>query len=219
MTDRYIEDPEIRDLRVRTWVRSVRFQSKLNLVQLEEKFSNTKSSDKKARSCIWEKYVKATVVPRVGKNPSGGLHLASRVEEEYPGTLQWLISPMWRLLDKAPMSMKEIRGIYEGMPYLYRSIFIEQDYKITGVFWRRVTDPAQCIATLLNLEKVDSFIALLALAKEAEITQNQPLHFEALKGALGMKNFLDKVRELDFTNEEIIEYLFYRIDNAGYFVD
>jgi len=62
-------------------------------------------------------------------------------------------------------------------------------------------------------------IQIATVYKEAEITQNQAVHFEALKGALGMKNFSNKVQELDFTDEEIIECSFTRIDNAGYFAD
>lgn len=184
MTNRYIEDREIRAQRAHIWVRSVRIRSKLSLIELEALFTDSKSDDETARSCLWDKYNKGDVIPRIGVKPGGGLHLASRVEEAYPGTLQWLTSPMWRLIDKAPMSMMEIKETYENLPTLFRSIFIEADYKTKGIFWRRMVNVQKCIETLKKFDDLNAFIALLIMVKEGETTQDQFTHYLALKAAI-----------------------------------
>lgn len=216
MNTRYIEDREIRSHRVHTWVRAVRLKSKLSLLELEDKFSDSKGSNDKHRSCIWDKYNRGDVVPRIGIKPSGELHLANRVEQCYPNTLQWLTSPMWRLIDKAPMSMNEVRATYECMPVLFRSIFVEPEYKITGLFWRRYTESQSCIETLKKLEALPAFIALLTLVKEAETTQDQWTHYSALIAAIDMTQNLTFIPEIDLISADIEDYLTSRVRTAGY---
>lgn len=213
----YKEDIAIRQLRVRSWVRAVRLASGLSLVELEKKFSDSVRSTKKPRSCIWDKYARGDVTPRVGKKPDGKLHLANRIEKSYPGTMQWLTSPMWRLIDKAPMSMYEIKEVYEGMPYLFRSIFVESKHKVKGIFWRRYTELQPCIETLYKMETLPAFIGLLAMTKEAEATQDQVTHHQALKAAINFEGALGEFPELDFTDQEIIDYLKMRYKTAGYY--
>jgi uncharacterized protein (DUF433 family) len=217
MTSRYIEDITIRQVRVRTWVRAVRLASGLSLIELEKQFSDPKAKVKTPRSCIWDKYARGDVAPRIGKNPNGKLHLASRIDKAYPGTLRWLNSPMWRLIDKAPMSMIEIKAIYDGMPYLFKSIFVEPTHKTKGLFWRRYVELQPCIETLYKMEELQAFIALLTMVKEAEVKQDQETHYEALKAAISFEDVLAVFPELDFTDEEIIDYLEKRFKTAGYY--
>lgn len=216
-TIRYIEDKEIRWIRVRTWVEAVLQASGLTLVELEQKFSDVKSISPTSRSCIWDKYRNGTVVPRIGTKPNGELHLASKVEIEYPGTLQWLTSPLWRLSDKAPMSMEEIKFVYQNLPYLYRSIFIEADYKITGLFWRRCTELEECCETLKKLDGLDAFISHLAMIKEAEISQDQDIHYYLFDSIFEYKKKLKNYQMLKLTIKPLIEYLKDRWKSAGYF--
>lgn len=217
MTSRYVEDIGIRQLRVRTWVRAVRLASGLSLIELERQYSDPKTKANTPRSCIWDKYAKGDVAPRVGKKPNGKLHLANRIDKAYPGTLRWLNSPMWRLIDKAPMSMIEIKAIYEEMPYLFRSIYVEPKHKTKGLFWRRYVELQPCIETLYKMEELQAFIALLTMVKEAEVNQDQATHYEALKAAISFEDGLAIFPELDFTDEEIIDYLEWRFKTAGYY--
>lgn len=216
MNTRYIEDREIRACRVHTWVRAVRLKSKLSLIELEELFTDSKSSNKNSRSCIWDKYNRGDVAPRIGVKPNGEFHLASRVEKHYPETLQWLISPMWRLLDKAPMSMIEIRTLYENMPGPIRSLFVEPDYKIKGIFWRRILDTESCIEEIKKFETLSAFIALLTLVKEAETTQDQWTHYQAIKAAIDLTENLTFIPEIELISVDIEEYLISRGRSAGY---
>lgn len=217
MSLNYVEDISIRALRVRAWVRSVRLASGLSLLELEKKFVDSKKPSSSARSCIWDKYARGSVVPRIGKKPNGELHLANRVNNSYPDTLQWLVSPIWRLSDIAPMSMIEIKEAFEGMPYLYRSIFIEAEYKTKGVFWRRDVDLESCFATLNKLDTIPAFIALLTLVKEAELTQDQATHQSAFVEAISYEDKLSALPELEFIYEYLFDYLDQRLNYAGYF--
>ena len=217
MNLKYVEDISIRTLRVRAWVKSVRLASGLSLVELEKKFADSKNPSSSARSCIWDKYARGSVVPRIGKNPNGDLHLANRVNHTYPGTLQWLISPMWRLSDVAPMSMIEIKETFKGMPYLCRDNFIEAEKKAKGVFWRRNVDLENCFYTLSKIDTVPAFIALLTLVKEAELTQDQATHQSAFNEAISYEVKLSALPELEFIYEELFDYLEQRLNHAGYF--
>lgn len=171
------EDPTIRSMRIRSWVRAVQLASGLTLAQLEDAFSERKPGQKPSNhSCIWGKYERGEVAPRSGCNPKGALNLVERVEQRYPGTAMWLSSPLWRLADKAPMEMSEIREIYEGLPYLLRSIFIVVPHEASEVFWRRPVDVDHVCEILLRIGDLDALIVALALVKEAEITQYQDQH-------------------------------------------
>lgn len=214
---KYVEDKEMKRLRVRTWVEAVLHASGLTLVELEQKYSDAKTINPVARSCIWDKYRNGSVAPRIGIKPNGELHLAGRVEIDYPGTLQWLISPLWRLSDKAPMGMNEIRSIYEGMIYLFKSIFVETEHKTTGVFWRRNIEIEKCCKTLSHLDELTSFIALLTIIKEAEVNQDQEVHFYVFEHIFTYKVTLKKYPELKVTRKWLFEYLKSRWADTGYY--
>lgn len=166
-------------MRVRAWVRAVKLASGLGLAELEEMFSQRLGTGPSSRSCIWEKYQRGEVVPRFRLQTKRGLSLVERVEQRYPGTAKWLTSPLWRLVDKAPMEMGEIREIYEGLPYLFQSIFIAGPHEGSPLFWRRPIDPKDVCEILLKLSERDAISALvtaLTMAKEAETTQDQYQH-------------------------------------------
>ncbi len=181
---RYMEDPLIRSLRVQAWFRAVTLASGKTPAQLEREFSERRSPPRMLpRSCIWEKYRRGEIVPRGGRRADGSPNLVERVEARYPGTKEWLVSPLWRLADKAPMEMSEIRRIYEGMPNLIRSIFVAPKTKTQGLFWRRPVDINHACEILLRIRDVDGLIALLAMMKEAETIQDQEQHFVAAEAA------------------------------------
>lgn len=173
----YKEDPEIRKMRVQAWFRAVSLASKLTPRELEKQFGEPKSNEKVKRSCVWDKYRRGDVVPRSGLRPGGGANLVDRVEVVYPGTAKWLTLPLWRLLDKAPMEMSEIRRCYESLPRPMRAMFIHPDATESSAFWRvrTMNCKADC-ELLLRFESLDGLVAVLTLKKEVECTQNIGQH-------------------------------------------
>lgn len=169
----YKEDPEIRKMRVQAWYRAVALASGLTPRELEKKFGESESDRKVKRSCVWDKYRRGEVVPRSGPKPDGGLNLVDRVEAAYPGTAKWLTLPLWRLLDKAPMEMSEIRRCYESLPRPMRAMFIQPDATESSVFWRQDINWRKVCDLLLRFADHDGLTAILITVREAEIIQNQ----------------------------------------------
>lgn len=216
------EDPKIRSMRVRVWVRAVRLASGLSLAELEEEFSQPWSGPKPSvRSCIWDKYYRGEVVPRTKLRSKEGPSLVERVEKEYPGTAKWLSSPLWRALDIAPIDMGEIRDLYEELPDLFRSIFIAPPHEESEIFWRRpvdLIDTYRILALLSEQDALHAFMTILIMIKEAETTQNQDQH--AL-GVNRLQECKDKLRKEPVLQEgflgEIYDYLDERWEEIHYF--
>jgi len=216
----YKEDPEIRKMRVQAWFRAVAQASKLTPRELEKKFGEPKCDGKVKRSCMWDKYRRGEVAPRSGLRPDGGLNLVDRVEATYPGTAKWLTLPMWRLLDKAPMEMSEIRGYLEGLPNLIRQIFIYGSAQPSGLFWRRDTDYDDACDHLLRFGSLDGLTAVLALVKEAEVIQDQYQHQDCAQKA---GEYIARLECRGLLPEALIgelsNYLAQRVAAAGYFFE
>lgn len=168
----YKEDPEIRKMRVQAWFHAVSLESGLTPRELEKKFSESDTEKKVKRSCVWDKYRRGEVVPRSGPRPDGGLNLVDRVEAAYLGTAKWLTLPLWRLLDKAPMEMSEIRRCYESLPPVMRAMFIHPQATDSSVFWRRrELDCKKDCDVFLRFQDLDGFTAVLAMLRETESAQ------------------------------------------------
>lgn len=216
----YKEDPEIRKMRVQAWFQAVSLASKLTPRELERKFSEPKSDEKVMRSCVWDKYRRGEVVPRSGTRPDGTLNLVHRVEATYPGTAKWLTLPLWRLLDKAPMEMSEIRCYLYGLPSLMQQIFIYRPEQPSGLFWRRNTDYVDACDHLLRFGNLDGLTAVLALIKEAEVIQDQSQHQECVQKA---REYLARLECRGLLPEKLIRelsnYLAQRVTSAGYFFE
>ena len=215
---RYMEDPLIRSLRVQAWFRAVTLASGKTPAQLEREFSEKRSPPRMLpRSCIWEKYRRGEIVPRGGRRADGSPNLVERVEARYPGTKAWLFSPLWRLADKAPMEMSEIRQVYEAMPPQIRSIFVAPSDKIKGCFWRRPVDPQEACDALSALGGIDALVASLNLIKEGEASQDQFLHYTAL---VATSDLIYHLRDHQIIGgscvERLIRYLRSRFRFPGY---
>lgn len=172
----YREDPFIRSLRVQAWFRAVTVASGLTAGELERLFvrnNNTQS----ARSCIWNKYRRGEVVPRSGTLNNSQSNLVERVEATFPGTAKWLTLPLWRLADRAPMEMSEIRRCYESLPAPIRAMFIDRTATSTNIFWRRPSsDCKRDCDTLLRFSDPDGLTAVLTMYREAESIQDSTRH-------------------------------------------
>ena len=167
----YKEDPLIRKMRVQAWFQAVTNASKMTTRELERAFRED-DGRRVNRSCIWEKYRRGEVVPRSGPRPDGKANLVDRVEEAYPGTAKWLTLPLWRLADKAPMEMSEIRRSYESLPSLMKSLFIEKALESGDVFWRANTKKKD-YDLLLKFSDLNGFTAVLTMFREAQCCQDR----------------------------------------------
>jgi hypothetical protein len=142
------------------------------------------------------------------------------VEADYPETAKWLTLPLWRLLDKAPMEMSEIRRYLEGLPNLMRQMFIYSKAQPAGVFWRRYFDCEDACDLLLRFGSLDGLNAVLALLKEAEVIQDQYQHQQCIQKAgeyvvrLGYQGLVPKTLIGELSN-----YLAQRVAVAGYFFE
>lgn len=216
----YKEDPEIRKMRVQAWYLAVALASGLAPRDLEKKFSESDSDRKVKRSCVWDKYRRGEVVPRSGPRPDGSLNLIDRVEAAYPGTAKWLTLPLWRLLDKAPMEMSEIRCHLAELPNLMRQIFIYEQAQPSGVFWRRDTDYDDACDHLLRFGNLDGLTAVLALVKEAEVIQDQCQHQLCAQKA---GEYIARLEYRGLLPETLMgklsNYLAQRVAAAGYFFE
>lgn len=178
---------EITRFKVMAWFNAVTEASSKTAAELEREFAQVEHvrwvNGVEIRPKLWEKYRRGEVEPRSGYSPQGMPNLVERVEQRYPGTAKWLSSPLWHLADKAPMAMDDIHKIYEGLPYLFRSIFIAAPHEASEVFWRRPVDPQHVCEILLRQGGFDALTTILAMIKEAEITQDQYQHSEAREAA------------------------------------
>lgn len=171
---RYAEDPVVKRLRIQTWFRAVSHVSGLTAAELERRYSLDEHSSN--RSCIWDKYRRGDVEPRDAGDLPDSVGLVTLVESCYGETRQWLRSPLWRLADRAPLDMLEIRVAYEGLPELLRSMFIAPKTSESQIFWRRPVDIAHACEILRRFGTIEALITSLIVVREAEITQNQLQH-------------------------------------------
>lgn len=217
----YTEDPKIRSLRVRAWFQAVTLISGKTAAGLEREFSERRDRIAvPSRSCIWQKYKQGLVEPRNRCRGDGRLNLVERVEKKYPGTAKWLSSPLWRLADKTPMEMSEVRKVFSSLPKLLKSMFIASPEKATGVFWRRPIDCEHAYELLLRLKDVDAFVATLAMIKEAEAIQDQLQH---MLGVLAARRYLSALKTHPIVGKslsgEIADYLESGWESPGYLED
>lgn len=216
----YKEDPQIRKMRVQAWFQAVSMASQLTPRELEKQFGESEGDRKAKRSCVWDKYRRGEVVPRSGPRPDGELNLVDRVEAAYPGTAKWLTLPLWRLLDKAPMEMSEIRRNLEKLPDQMRQMFIYSQARPSGLFWKRDIDYVDACDLLLRFGSLDGLNAVLALAKEAEVIQDQYQHQDCIQKAgeyvarLGYQGLFPET-----LTDELSNYLAQKVATAGYFFE
>lgn len=178
---RYVENPEIRSMRVRSWFHAVSQASGLTVGELEREFRE-EGSARAPRSCIWNKYKRGEVVPRSRYQGDGRPKLVERVEARYPGAEKWLFSPLWRLADEAPMGGDEIRNIYEGLPPRIRKYFLLPEEISNKIFWRReLLDIEQILRYLIASHSVIDLLAALAMVREAEAVQSLKLYKYAVE--------------------------------------
>lgn len=178
------ENKLIRELKVKTWFTAVAKASGKTAYELEKEFAPSyvdKDGFGKHRARLWEKYRLGKTVPTMIKTESGRRPIALLVEEKYPGTLKWLESPIWKLLDlNIEITMTGLRSIYESLHPEIAGLIIND--KKGQLFWRKhESDPDKLIAELHRVGTMDGLIALACLWRESIICQQYSLHISIVK--------------------------------------
>lgn len=169
------------NLRTMAWFNAVSQASGMNAYELDIFFAG-RYRKYENRACIWDKYERGEVEPRTKTSAKGQPSIVQKVEKKFPGTAEWLKHPIWTLLGNSRMNMEEIRSVYMSLNPRLRALFImdTSTARKPGIFWRRDMPLNEIFQKLEKGSGLDSLTALLAMIKEAEITQYQDQHIQAL---------------------------------------
>lgn len=188
----------IDSLRVRIWFNAVKTRSGLSNKALSRLFPSTqrKASESspssgtqysQADSGYWHKIRRGEIMPL---RRAHGQQLVENVEEAFPGTRRWIVSPLWDLLSTKPATTHDIYGILRSLhPRISEVLLVKS--QVNSKFARRppCRDQYQKLARiarpLFPVDEDDVFgrlmggvVAVVALIREAEIIQQQPLHYQ-----------------------------------------
>jgi hypothetical protein len=173
------ENKLIRELKVKTWFAAVAEASGKTAYELEKEFAPSyvdREEFGKHRARLWDKYRLGKSMPTFKEKQGGRRPIALLVEDSYPGTLQWLISPMWQVLDlEIEITMMDLRVIYESLPAELSGFIIEENR--TGKFWRKGMDSSiPLISMLTDQESIEAATAVVCLWRESLISQQKNLY-------------------------------------------
>lgn len=166
-------------IRTKAWFNAVSQASGMNAEELEIYFA---PPDKQAiykagnRPRLWEKYRDGRHCPKSENDRNGSPSIVQRVEKRFPGTAKWIAIPFWQVLSYTPMEMHELKAIYLSLSKPVRKLIVMEKPHEERMFWRRPTDYEILYDQLLSIGDLDATTAVLALIKEAEVTQNQLQH-------------------------------------------
>ena len=173
------ENKLIRELKVKTWFAAVAKASGKTAYELEKEFAPSyvdRDEFGKHRARLWDKYRLGKSMPTISEQEGGRRPIALLVEEKYPGTLKWLQSPIWMLLDMdIELSMNDLRSIYESLDPMVAELIIHD--KKGQLFWRKQElDPGKLVEKLYQADTMDGLIAIVCLWRESILSQQPPLH-------------------------------------------
>jgi hypothetical protein len=203
-------DDRIKTLRVKIWFSAVKFHSKLNNNDLSRMFPSTKRKSSKTdasngsmyspnESGYWDQIRRGEIMPLLREH---GKQLVKNVDETFPGTKRWIESPLWVLLRTKPMTIDEIYSILESLhSRITESLLVKSSVGSTfarNPLLKEQYERLDRIARpLFPSDDDDVFgrlmggvIAVVALIREAEITQQQPQHFQ---GRIVWKKMVDRL--------------------------
>lgn len=161
------------------WFNAVSLASGMNESELEVLFGESTSRQRYtpgARPGLWRKYKMGRICPKTKADINGRPSIVERVDRQFPGTAKWMSMPFWDVLSYKRMDMAELRQVYVSLSPSVRDLIV-MDPQINGrMFWRRSTAMEALYDELIEVGGIDAATAILALIKEAEITQNQIQH-------------------------------------------
>lgn len=180
---------EITKLKVMAWFNVVTQVSGKSAAELEREFAadgRIKVEDgKEIRPCLWDKYRRGEVEPRMHPSKGRSISLVQAVEEKYPGTAKWLTLPLWRLLDFShPVTMDELREVFKSMPPEIRDLIIKNNVLEGEIFWRARTDESILTQHIQKYDALIEFTMAAALVREAILWQQEALYKERVKHLL-----------------------------------
>lgn len=170
-------------VRTKAWFVAVSLASNMNAGELELYFA---PPEKRAmykpgnRPRHWEKYRDGSICPKSKPDLNGRTSIVERVEEHFPGTAMWITLPFWQVLSNAYMEMRELKAIYLSLSAPVRELIVMEGYSNNKIFWRKPTSHGDLFDQLITIGGLDAAAAVLALIKEAELTQNQLQHQQGL---------------------------------------
>lgn len=171
-------DPAFR-VRTKAWFIAVSQASGMSAEELEIHFAppeKQKAYQHGSRPGLWAKYKKGSICPKIKRDLNGKPSLVEKVEKEFPGTADWITIPFWRVLSHTPMGMDELKEIYLSLSEPICELVVMEEPDVARMFWRRPIGHEDLYDQLLSIGDLDAITAILALIKEAEVTQNQHQH-------------------------------------------
>lgn len=207
-------------LRTRAWFIAVSQASGLKTFELEMMFASKDANGQSegfVRTGIWSKYCKGIVSPKLHDFGPDKLSLVNRVDQQFPGTKRWFIMPFWRLLSRDPLEPSELKTIFFSLPEDIRRLFVIRNYKGKNIFWRLQRDPESLYQELASIGTLDATIGVLAMIKEAEMTQNQLQHLLGLSAWVKCAARLKQDPVLSALLDPINKYVKKRFADTVYF--
>lgn len=181
-------------LAVRLWFHAVHQASGLGVRALARRFpSNPCPARQRSEwssgedSGYWHKIRRGEINPLLRQH---GRELIALVELAFPGTARWIRSPLWRLLDVKPITLAEIHNILNDLHPRLRDVLLAKK-EVQSVFWRMPPNGDQ----YRSIEKIarpdlaknadeqfdivmGGLVAIVALIRESEIIQHQPMNYQ-----------------------------------------
>jgi hypothetical protein len=181
------ENKLIRELKVKTWFAAVAEASGKTAYELEKEFAPSyvdREEFGKHRARLWDKYRLGKTMPTIKERKGGRRPIALLVEDKYPGTLQWLISPIWNLADPSVLvTMEDLYGIYQSLESRIKSLLIEEELlNKPKVFWKKSYENHHDIVSQISKSiELGAFTAMLCLLRESILCQQQERYIMNLR--------------------------------------
>lgn len=202
-----------------TWFVAVSQASGMTAAELEVLFGKSKRNLQYSAGCrpgLWNKYRDGLACPKSKRDKNGNPSIVERVENRFPGTAKWIFMPFWDVMSSAPMEMADIKNIYQSLPLELRILLVMEPANSQKTFWRRPIDENKLFQHLLKIHDLNAGIAILAIIKEAEITQNQRLHRKGIECWNEYSIFLNQHPIVGYVSKLIAEMLKKRFGNIEY---
>lgn len=190
--------------RVKTWFVAVREKSGLKTAyQLDKRFAPEKFrrglDGECIRPCQWDKYERGENVP---KDP-----LVALVETSCPGTRQWLVASLWKVIRARTLPISELHFIIATIRPTLASL--SHATNPASRVRRKPNDLSRigAIDSLWRQGDVEAMTALLGLVLDAEQRSSDHQHAEAALAALHLFILLAANDPLHSVRHELFTYL------------
>lgn len=199
------KNEQVDTFRVKAWFVAVREKSGLKTAyQLEKRFAPEKFrrglDDECIRPCQWDKYERGENVPKKS--------LVAIVETAYPGTRQWIVAPLWKVIRARPLPISELHAIIAVIRPTLASR-LPDAFSPASRVRRKQYDLSRigAIDSLWRQGDVEAMTALLGLVRDAEQKSDDHQHAEAALAALHLFILLAANDPLHSVRHDLFMYL------------